>query len=140
MRFVERIRLRLRSLFCPDHVERELGEELRFHLEQQIAEYEAANMSPEETRHAALRLFGGQEQVKEECRDRRGITLIETTLRDLGYGMRMLRKHPGFTAVAVLTLGLGIGTNTAVFSVINAVLLQPLPYPEADRLVVLFNS
>jgi putative ABC transport system permease protein len=140
MRLVERIRLRLRSLFCRGQVERELGDELRFHLEQQIHENEAAGMSPEEARRAAQRLFGGQEQVKEECRDRRGITLIETTLRDLGYGMRMLRKHPGFTAVAVLTLGLGIGANTAVFSVINAVLLQPLPYPEADRLVVLYNS
>jgi predicted permease len=134
-------RMRLRSLALRNRVEKDLDRELRFHLEQQLEENLAAGMPPAEARRAALRKLGGVTQIQEECRDMRRTDCIETFWRDLRYALRMLVKSPGFAVVIVLTLALSIGANSAIFSVIDGVLLRPLPYPEANRIVrVFFHS
>src|SRR5262245_60480967 len=126
---------RLLGLFLRRKLERELEEEIRAHLEMQIEDNLRQGMSPEEARYQAMRKFGGVEQVKESYRDRRSLAVVDSALRDLRYALRMLSRNPGFTAVAVLTLSLGIGANTAIYSMLEGVVLAPLPYSDAERLV-----
>lgn len=126
-------------LFRRAQTEKHLDAELRFHLEQQIADYVATGMTPEEARRRARLEFGGLDQVKEECRDVGAARFIETMIQDLRYGLRQLGKHRGFTAIAIITLSLGIGASTVVFSVVNGVLLSPLPFDHPSQLVAVYS-
>src|SRR5467141_45401 len=121
-------------------MEEQLEKELRFHLDQHASELIARGHSPNEARRQARLALGGPEQVKENCRDARGTRWLEDLLQDFRYAIRTLRKQPGFAAVALLTLALGSGATTVMFTVINGVLLKPLPYPEANRLVTLHGK
>lgn len=120
--------------------EREMDEEMRFHLEELTAKNVRAGMSPEEARRAARVSFGGVERFKEEARDEARPRWLEDLARDVRYGLRTLARNPGFTGVVVLTLGLGIGANTAIWSVVDGVLLRPVPLAEADRLMVVWET
>ena len=120
--------------------ERGLDEEIRFHIDQQTEKNLRAGMTPDEARRQAFVKFGGVEHVKEQTRDEFRPALLEDFLRDLRYGVRLLFARPAFAIVAILTLGLGIGAATAVFSVVDGVLLRPLPYPDPDRIVRLSSG
>ena len=129
------LRLRLLTLLRPQRAEQELDREIAFHLDEQIAENVRAGMSPGDARAAALRTFGGVAQRKDECRDWRRVNWWTDAVGDMRHAVRMLARNPGFTAVVVLTLALGIGAATAIFTVVDSVLIAPLPYRSPDRIV-----
>lgn len=140
MRRLRATLVRFLSLFERDRLDRELAAELESHLAMHIEDNLRGGMTATEARRQALLKLGGLAQVTERYRERRGLPVLENLLRDLGFSARMLRRNPGFATVAVLTLGLGIGVNTAIFSVVNAVILRPLPFPEPERLVLVWAT
>jgi predicted permease len=134
-RLVAMVSLKWRSVASRGEVERDLDDELRDHVERRVADYVARGLARPDAERLARAGLGGIEQVKERCRDARGLRFLETVAQDVRYGARALRRDAGVAIVAVLTLGLGIGANTAVFSLVDSILLSPLPYADADRLV-----
>jgi predicted permease len=131
---------KLKALLRKSEMERELDEELRYHIEQQTEQNIRLGMAPEEARYAARKAFGGVEQAKERSRDARGLRWLEDLWQDLRYGARMLVKNPGFTLIAVITLALGIGANTAIFTWLKAIYLEPLPGVAASHRLVMLRS
>ena len=131
---------RLRALFRRDAVESELDDELRFHFDLQVEKIVQSGVPRLEARRRARLEFGGADQIKEECREARGVHLLESVVQDIRYGLRMLRKSPGFTAVAVFTLALGIGATTTIFSWVRSVLLNPLPGAGDPSRVVMLET
>src|SRR5260370_21103979 len=131
---------RLPVLFRRKNVEVELDAELRAHLENEIAKYVAAGIPSSEAARRASLALGGLEQIKEQCRESRGTHLLDTTLQDLRYAFRLLRKNPGFTAIAIFTLAIGIGANSAAFGLVDSSLLRALPFREPGRLVHVWTT
>src|SRR5579862_2116825 len=140
MRIWKRLPAGWGAIFGRARVESELEAELRFHVEAHAEDLMRAGLSREEAVRQARLKLGGVERTKEECREVLGVSLVESVIQDVRFGLRMLRKNPGFTAVAVITLALGIGANTAVFSVVDAVLLRSLPFRDAGRLVAISET
>jgi len=126
---------KLLSLLGRSQRDAEIQDEIAFHLEEESAQRQAAGLSSEAARYAARRDLGSVARVQEETRAAWGFTLLDTALQDLRIAARSLRKNPRFSLVAILILGLGIGASTAVFTVVNAVMLKPLAYPDPDRVV-----
>src|SRR5580698_378115 len=123
-----------------NRMEEQLEKEMRFHLDQHIADLMAEGHGPAEARRLAGLSLGGPEQVKESCRDARGTRWLEDLWQDLRFAARTLRQRPGFTAVGALTLALGIGASTAIFSAVNPVLFEALPYPHAGRIMMIWDT
>ena len=139
-RLLTKLKRRLRALFRKAELERELDDELRFHLDKEIEQNVARGMSSDEARWAALRSFGGVDQVKEESRDVRGVRFVEEFLQDVRYSLRVLLRKPAFTLTVIVTLAIGIGANTALFSVVNAVLLRELPLKRPDEVMQVWST
>ena len=140
MTFWSRFRSWARAIMGRARMEREMDAELRFHIEARAEDLVRGGIDREEALRCARIEFGGVERAKEECRDARSTSFVESLIQDMRYGLRMLRKNPGFTAVAVLTLALGIGANTAIFSISDAFIHKPLPFPHLDRLADLSET
>ncbi len=138
IRWPYKIAMRIRSLFRRNRVELRLGDEIRFHLDNLIEEKLAEGMTAQEARNAALREMGGIDQIKEECRDVQPFRWLEALVRDVRYGIRMFRKNPGFSLAVIITLALCIGANTAIYSMLDALIFKPLPFPESDRIVSVY--
>ena len=132
--------LRFFGVFASRRSERDLSAELQSHLQLHIDDNIKAGMSPDEAHRRALMALGGIEQTKERCRDRRSLPRLESLIRDLRYGVRTLSKSRGFALAGVLILGLGIGVNTAIFTVVNAVVMKPLPFADADRIMRIWHT
>src|SRR5207247_10209724 len=131
---------RFAGLFNRRRKDKQLADEIESHIQMHIEENMRSGMLPAEARRQALIKLGGIESTKEAYRDQRGLPVLETLWQDIRYGARMLRKNPGFTAVAVLALATCIGSSLAMFAVVDAVLIRPLPFPDADQLVVIHNA
>jgi hypothetical protein len=129
------IRYRLRALLRRERMERELADELRFHIERDADQYARAGLGRGEALRRARMALGGIDRTKEETRDARGVTLLETVLQDVRYAVRGMRARPAFTASVVLTLALGIGAASGLYTLLDAVLLRPLPFEDSGRLV-----
>jgi hypothetical protein len=137
MKLVRKIRFWLGGLFSRGRFNAEMADEMQHHLDLRIEKNLAAGMTPDEARYSALRTFGGAEQIKEECRDERSGAWLGQISQDLRYGLRILRKNPLFTTIAILSLALGIGAATSVFSLVDAILLGSLPVPNPQDLRVI---
>jgi putative ABC transport system permease protein len=140
MRIAQMLLMRLRALVRGDVADRELSDEMRAHLQHLVSGYVARGLTPEAARDAARREFGPLTQLAEESRDARGVGWLANGWQDIRYGARLMRRTPGFAAAAILTIALGIGATTAMFSIVYGVVLRPLPYRDPDRLVNLWST